>query len=149
MIYKIFNSFFLGIAFVSLIDFLYFIGIKLNYFDYYRIHEYFNVIFIDNQNFYLLIPGFFITGYLILYSKFTKFFTRLYLLVIILGLSCIYQPIGKYLGEMQFMSPNRVFMVGATKFDGDELYEGRKYIYIYRKDLSKTVKIIKTEVKEI
>ncbi len=147
MIYKIFNSFFIGIAFVSLIDFLYFIGIKLNYFDYYKIQEYFNVIFIDNQNFYLIIPSFFIVGYLVLYCKFAKFFIRVYILVIILALASIYEPVGHYFGKLEFMKQNRNFMVGSIKFSGDLLYTGRRYIYIYRKDISKTVKILKKDVK--
>jgi len=147
MIYRIFNSFFIGIAFVSLIDFLYFIGIKLNYFDFYKITEYFNVIFIDNQNFYLMVPSFFIVGYLVLYCKFSKFFIRVYILVIVLALASIYEPVGHYLGKMQFMKEKQDFQVGSIKFSGDLLYNGRKYMYIYRKDMSKTVKILKKDVK--
>jgi len=143
MMYKIFNSFFIGIAFVSLIDFLYFIGIKLNYFDYYKIKEYFNVIFIDNQNFYLIIPGFFIVGYLVLYCKFSKFFIKVYILVIVLALASIYEPVGRYFGEMQFVRKNQTFRVGNIKFSGDLLYKGRKYIYIYRKDIDKSIRILK------
>ncbi len=147
MIYKIFNSFFIGIAFVSLIDFLYFIGIKLNYFDFYKIKEYFNIIFIDNQNFYLIIPTIFIVGYLVLYSKFSKFFIRVYLLVIFLALASIYEPVGHYFGELEFMKENQNFRVGSVKFSGDLLYVGRKYIYIYRKDIDKTVRILKKDIK--
>ncbi len=147
MIYRIFNSFFIGTAFVSLLDFLYFIGIKLNYFDFYKITEYFNVIFIDNQNFYLLIPCAFIVGYLTLYSKFSKFFTRLYILSIFLAVSSIYGPVGQYFGQKEFMQENRTFKVGNVAFQGNLLYIGRKYTYIYRKDISKTIKLQNDEVK--
>lgn len=147
MIYRIFNSFFIGIAFVSLLDFLYFIGIKLNYFDFYKITEYFNVIFVDNQNFYLLILSSFVVGYLTLYSKFSKLFTRLYIIVIFLSASSIYQPIGRYFGESEFMQKDQTFIVGTIKFQGNLLYKGRKYTYIYRNDLSKTIKLLNTEAK--
>ena len=147
MIYRIFNSFFIGIAFVSLLDFLYFIGIKLNYFDFYKITEYFNVIFVDNQNFYLLILSFFVVGYLTLYSKFSKLFTRLYIVAIFLSASSIYQPIGRYFGESEFMQKDQTFILGTIKFQGNLLYKGRKYTYIYRNDLSKTIKLLNTEAK--
>jgi len=147
MIYRIFNSFFIGIAFVSLLDFLYFIGIKLNYFDFYKITEYFNVIFIDNQNFLLLILSFFIVGYLILYSKFSKLFTRIYIITIFLAASSIYEPIGLYFGESEFMQKEQTFILKTIKFNGNFLYKGRKYSYIYRNDLSKTIKLLNNEVK--
>ncbi len=147
MIYRIFNSFFIGIAFVSLLDFLYFIGIKLNYFDFYNIKEYFNVIFIDNQNFYLLFVSCFIVGYLTLYSKFSKIFTRIYIITIFLAASSIYQPVGRYFGELEFMQNEQAFMLGNVKFSGNILYKGRKYTYIYRSDLSKTIKLLNDEVK--
>ncbi|MFK5881656.1 MAG: isoleucyl-tRNA synthetase [Sulfurospirillum sp.] len=148
MIYRIFNSFFMGIAFVSLIDFLYFIGIKLNYFDFYKITEYFNIIFIDNQNFYFIIPSFFIVGYLVLYCRFSKIFIRIYILTIVLAFASIYEPVGHYFGKLEFMKENLSFQVGAIKFKGDLLYVGRRYIYIYRKDILKTVKILKKDLKQ-
>ncbi|MCF6174019.1 MAG: hypothetical protein L3J44_09630, partial [Campylobacteraceae bacterium] len=147
--YRIVNSFFMGFAFVSLLDFLYFIGIKLHYFDFYKINEYFNVIFIDNQNFYILIPTFFIAGYLLLYCKFSKIFMRIYLLFIFLMALSIYEPIGRYLGEFNFMQVDKNFKVGSTIFKANLLYKGRKYIYMYRNDISKTVKIKKDEVEVI
>jgi hypothetical protein len=139
----------MGFAFVSLLDFLYFIGLKLHYFDFYHISEYFNVIFIDNQNFYLLIPSFFIAGYLMLYSGFSKIFIRIYILCIIISISALYEPVGNYLAKSAFMKENQTFQVGPRKFNGDLLYRGRQYTYIYRKDLSKTIKLLNTDVKVI
>ncbi len=149
MIYRIVNSFFMGFAFVSLLDFLYFIGLKLHYFEFYKINEYFNVIFVDNQNFYILIPSFFIAGYLMLYCKFSRIFIRLYLACIVLAAFSIYEPVGKYFGELSFMQKDMNFKVGSVTFKADLLYRGRKYLYMYRNDLSKTVKIRKNEVKII
>ncbi len=147
MIYRLFNSFFMGFAFISLLDFLYFIGIKLHYFEFYKIGEYFNVIFIDNQNFYLLLPIFFIVGYLMLYCKFSKIFIRLYLVCIFLSALSLYQPIGRYFGEILFMQKDKTFQLGHITFKADLLYVGRKYIYMYRDNLAKTVKIKKSDIK--
>jgi len=149
MIYRIVNSFFMGFIFVSLLDFLYFIGLKLHYFDYYHISEYFNVIFVDNQNFYILIPSFFIVGYLMLYNKFSKIFIRIYILCILISISTLYEPIGNYLAKSAFMKENQTFQIGSTKFTGDLLYKGRKNTYIYRKNLSKTIKLLNKDVKTL
>jgi len=146
MIYRIFNSFFIGFVFVSLLDFLYFIGIKLNYFDFYKITEYFNVIFVDNQNFILVFLSCFIVGYLTLYSKFSKLFTRIYIITIFLAASSIYAPIGRYFGASEFMQKEQTFILGNIKFQGNILYKGRKYSYIYRNDLSKTIKLSNDEL---
>jgi len=145
--YKIINSFFMGLVFVSLLDFLFFIGLKLNYFELYGINkEYFNIIFVDNQNFYLLIPSFFIVGYLMLYCRFSKIFDKVYILFIIISALSIYEPVGKKFGEMMFKQNGVTFKVGRVTFEGDLLYKGRVYTYIYRKDLAKTIKIKNSDV---
>ncbi len=147
MIHKVVNSFFIGLVFVSLLDFLFFIGLKLNYFDAYGINkEYFNIIFIDNQNFYLLLPSFFIVGYLMLYCRFSKIFDKIYILFIVVSALSIYEPVGKSFGEFMFMKKGVTFRVGKVTFEGDLLYKGRKYLYIYRKDLAKTIKIKNSDV---
>ncbi|GEM_PF-172163 len=146
MIYRIVNSFFMGLAFVSLLDFLYFIGIKLNYFDSYNIHEYFNTLFIDNQNFYILLISAFVVGYLLLYSSLSKIFMRIYLLCIFVSALSLYEPVGKYFAQKEFMLENQSFQVGPQRFQGDLLYVGREFTYIYRKDIAKTVKISNHDV---
>ena len=55
---KIFNAFFTGIIFVLAPIFTLFVGIYNNYFSFYGINEYFNVIFVDNVPFLWLLPVF-------------------------------------------------------------------------------------------
>lgn len=149
MLNRILNSFFMGFIFVSILDFLYFTGLKLNYFDLYKISEYFNVLFIDNQNFYILVPLFLIMGYLLIYSVFSKLFMKIYIVVLLLSAGTLYEPIGKSFGQNVFMKENQRYKLGSTTFSGDFLYEGREYIYIYRKDLRKTIKLSIQEVTNI
>ena len=146
MISRIVISFILGLAFVSLLDFFYFIGIKLNYFEYYNVDEYFNILFVDNQNFPLLLLASLVVGYLLLYSKFAKFFAKIYIIVVFAFASLLYAPIGKSVGKYHFMEENQRFKLGSVVFEGHKIYEGRKIIYIYRNDLEKTVKLLKEEV---
>ncbi|WP_458700773.1 isoleucyl-tRNA synthetase [Sulfurospirillum sp. 1307] len=140
------NSFFMGIIFVSILDFLYFIGLKINYFDFYGISEYFNIIFVDNQNFYMLLPLSFVVGYLLLYSAFSKFFFKIYLVVLIASLFTLYAPVGKAFGDMIFKQENQQVKVGSTLFEADVLYMGRSFVYMYRKDIDKTIKLKVDEV---
>ncbi len=149
MINRILGSVFMGLMFVSILDFLYFIGLKLNYFDFYKIDVYFNVLFFDNQNFYILLPLSFVVGYMTMYSKLAKQFLKIYVLVIIFSAITLYEPIGKSLGEIVFLQDNQRFKFGSTTFSGSTLYEGRTTIYIYRNDLAKTIKLAKEKVKNI
>ncbi len=146
MIARFTNAFLMGVAFIAILDFLFFIGLKINYIDFYMIKEYFNIFFIDNQNFYILLPLGFIVGYLILYSGYAKFFIRVYLLAIFLSAATIYQPIGKLVGEKIFLKENMRFKLGSTTFSADHLYTSRQSIFLYRKDLSKTIKLESAEV---
>jgi hypothetical protein len=139
----------MGFIFISILDFLYFIGLQLNYFDFYKIDVYFNVLFFDNQNFYMLIPLSFIVGYILMYSKVSKPFLKLYVIVIILSTTTLYEPIGKSLGETVFLKDNQRFKFGSTTFSGATLYKGRTDIYIYRNDLAKTIKLDINKVKNI
>ena len=149
MINRIWGSLFMGLIFISILDFLYFIGLKLNYFDFYKIDVYFNVLFYDNQNFYILIPLALIVGYMLMYSSLAKSFMKAYIIIIILSTSTLYEPIGKSLGEILFQKDNQRFKFGSTTFSGATLYDGRTNIYIYRKELTKTVKLDKNKVKNI
>lgn len=147
MIARVINAFLMGIAFVSIIDFLIFIGLKINYFDLYGVKEYFNVIFIDNQNFYILLPLSLVVGYLLLYSGFAKFFIRVYLVALLVSITALYKPVGKEIGKQAFLKENLRFKVGKTTFSADLLYKARDYTYLYRKDLAKTIKLKNEELK--
>lgn len=149
MLNRLIGSLFMGFVFISILDFLYFIGLKLNYFELYKIDEYFNVLFYDNQNFLILTPLSFVVGYLLMYSKFNKAFVKLYVAIIVLSSFCLYEPFGKKLGESVFIKENQRFKFGETIFSGDLLYTGRDNIYIYRKDVAKTIKLNRDEVKNI
>ncbi len=147
MILEIITSFLFGFILVSLLDFILFIGLKINYFNTYNIGEYFNVIFIDNQNIFLIIALSLLFGYLMLYSKLSKFFDTFYIILLILFASTLYKPIGKYVGEQIFREKNKIFEVSGTKFRGDILYKGRNYYYIKRDEIKKAIRLSKKEVK--
>lgn len=141
MTVKIVNSFFLGLVFVLLLDFLLFAGIKINYIDFYNINVYYNTLFVDNQSYILLFILSLLFGYLISNKKSARVFAYIYILLIFVSLSSFFNPIGKTLGKILFQKENLSFRVGKTTFEGDLLYKGRKYTYIYRKDINKVIKL--------
>lgn len=146
MIFKIVNSLIIGLALVLMLDFLFFIGIKINYFDLYGIKEYYNVIFFDNQNFTAIILLSLVFGYLMLYSSVKKLFDTVYIALVLVFLSTLYEPVGKGVAKVIFTKKEMTFKLGSTTFTGDMLYEGREYIYIKRASIDKTIKIKKDEL---
>ena len=146
MILKMLNAFFIGLALVLLPDFLFFIGLKLHYFDYYKITEYFNIYFFDNQIFWLLCLLSLIVGYLLLYGPLRKSVRVMYLLVLVISMFCLTQTVGQSAGEALFMQKDQRFMLGKTAFTGDLLYEGRQMVYIKREGIPNTIKLKKEEL---
>lgn len=146
MIFRLINAFGIGLALVLLPDFLFFIGLKLHYFEFYKITEYFNIYFFDNQIFWLLGLCALVVGYLMLYTPLRKAIQIFYLFVLGISLFCLYEPVGKSAGEALFMEKAQKFRLGNTSFTGDLLYVGRHIVYIKRAGIEPTVKIKKEEL---
>ena len=141
---KIFNAFFTGIIFVLAPIFTLFVGIYNNYFSFYGINEYFNVIFVDNVPFLWLLPVFFIFGYCFFYAPFRKIFRAFYLLLLVLCALSWYPDLGRSLGEAYFMSKPLEMDLSSNlqneqKTSGKVLYDGRREIYFPRSDNAKGV----------
>lgn len=149
MINRILSSFFMGFLFVGVLNFLFFVGLKLNYFDFYNIDVFFNVMFIDNQNFFILLPLSLVLGYLLMHSSFKRVSMKIYIASILLFMTTFYEPIGKSIGEAVFKKEAQQYKFGATTFSGKTLYKGRDYIFIFREELGKTIKLPIDEVKSL
>ena len=148
MIAKVINSFVLGLIFTLLLDFLFFVGIKINYIDAHNIKVYYNALFVDNQSYILLIILSILFGYLIANKKSIKIFAYIYILLIFFALSTFYKPIGKNLAKLIFEKDNLSFKIGKISFKGNLLYKGRKYTYIFRKDINKMIRLSNSDLKE-
>ncbi len=145
---KIFSTFLIGFILYLLLDFLFFVAIKVNYIDIYHIKEYYNVLFVDHQSVILLTVGSFLLGSLIMQTKASKIFAFAYIFMIFFTVIMMYEPIGKYVGSYMFRKNNLSFKIGKIQFSGDLLYKGRVYSYIYRKDLDKIIKLKNSEFSE-
>lgn len=141
MIGRLLSSFFMGFLFVGVLNFLFFVGLKLNYFDLYNIDVFFNVMFVDNQNFFILLPLSLLLGYLLMHSPFKTISMKIYIVSILVFMTTFYEPIGKSIGEAIFLEENQNFKYGSSTFSGATLYKGRDDIFIYREELGKTIKL--------
>jgi len=84
-------------------DFLFFLGIKINYFDEIHIRVNFNQLFMENQNAILYLVSTAILGYLFVYPKDQKLGVAIYILfLLIASLTLIAPPVGKEMGVYLF-----------------------------------------------
>lgn len=141
MIFGFFNSFLFGLILISLLDFIIFLILKINYFNAFGIDEYFNTIFVQNQNFYILLLATLPVGYLFIYSPIKKIIEKLFLVLVVISVFGFIPEIGMEFGKKIFMQEGKHFTLGKVEFDGDLLYVGKNNIYIRRHDIDKTIKI--------
>jgi len=146
MIIKLFNAFLFGTIFVLLLDFLLFVGLKINYFDPFGIDEYFNILFMENQPFLLLMIVSTALGYAMLYLKHYKVFDRLYIVLILIFGITFYEPVGKAVGKYLFLQKDQRLQVLDRNITTDILYQNNKAIYIKKPHLNHTTKIYQSEL---
>ncbi len=145
---KIISSFVFGLLLLLPLDFLLFIGLKKHYFDFYKIDVYFNVYFVDNQPYLALLCFALLFGFLVLYApKIIRNSARvLYLFALIFCFSMLFRQVATELGSELFGTKDLKCAIGKQKFEADLLYEGRRYYYLKRKGIRKTLKIPKNEL---
>ncbi len=140
---KLISSFIFGLMLVLPLDFLIFIGLKIHYFDFYKIDEYFNIYFWDAQSFLLIFSLCFVLGFFVLYSPIRKFVRIFYLTILIACFVSLFKPISRNIGLVMFSKKALNCKLGKQQFQADLLYEGRKNYYLKREGIKKTIKIPK------
>lgn len=143
MIFGIFNSLLFGVILISLLDFILFLFLKVHYFNALKIDEFFNTIFVSNQNFVLLLALCIPVGYLFVYSPVKKWIEMLYFVLVVLFSLGFIPSIGQEVGYRIFATKDQSFTFGKTHFEGDILYQSKEFVYIKRNDIQKTLKIEK------
>ncbi len=144
---KIVQMILTGLFFTFIADFFLFLGVKLHYIDPLGIDLFYNILFADNQNFFLFIILTLAIGALVYFSD-KKIYLPILIVFFLAVLSTLYPPIGKEVGEALFMQKNLTLHNDKFVFNGDILYVGRKVIYFYDKELNKTIELKKSEIKE-
>ncbi|PNV82000.1 MAG: hypothetical protein C0627_12040 [Sulfurimonas sp.] len=145
---KAIQAFLTGIFITFILDFFLFLGILLNYINFYNIELYYNILFADNQNGYLFFVLTFILGYIIVYLNNYKITLFVIGVLSFLVLLTLFQSIGHSVGEAVFMKKNTILETSKRTYSGDILYEGREHITFYEHNLNKIIKINKKDLKK-
>ena len=136
---KFFQALLTGVFFTFILDFFLFLGIKINYIDFYNIDLYYNILFADHQNIYIYTICSILIGYIIIYIDNNKISTIiLAILFVTVSLSLI-KPIGKSIGESLLMTKNITLQDTKHTYIGDIYYDGRKNITFYDHELKKVI----------
>lgn len=143
---KLIQALLTGMFIVFILDFFLFLGIFINYIDFYKVDLYYNILFADNQNLYLFFGLSIVLGFLVLYLKNYKISLSIIAVLSIATLSTLTQDIGRSLGEDMLMTKNTTLKTQKHLYVGDIIYEGRQKITFYDYNFKKTVVLDKKDL---
>ena len=136
-----------GMLIVFILDFFLFLGIFLNYIQYYEIDVYYNILFWDHQNWYLYGLASIILGLIVTYIPNYKATLCFVTFLFILSLSTLIQGIGYSIGESILMEKNTTYNDSRFTFVGDSYYVGREQITFYDYELKKIILLDKKDLR--
>jgi len=137
-----------GMFITFILDFFLFLGVLLNYINFYDIDLFYNILFADNQNGYLFFGLSILLGYIVVYVNNYKISLITVGVLSSLVLLTLIEGIGHGVGEAMFMKKNSVLNGSKRVYTGDILYDGRQNITFYDYKLNKIIKIDKKDLKQ-
>lgn len=136
-----------GAFFTMILDFLTLLAIKLHYLDYYNIHEYYNTLFAEHQNPYLLLALTLLLGIVAVYVRSQKLTLALYALFFVPVLLLFVPSFGEAAGKMLLQRDNVRFSDGRHVYYGTLFYEGRHQLTLYDNELGRLITLEKKDLK--
>ncbi|WP_304542850.1 hypothetical protein [Sulfurimonas microaerophilic] len=143
---KLLQALLSGMFFTFILDFFLFLGIKLNYIDYYEIDLYYNILFADNQSVILYFLLSLIIGYVTLYTN-TKVALYSVGFLFVLSFLTLIAPIGKSVGTFLLAKEDVTLQTSRFSYHGDILYNGREKVTFFDKELNKIIILNKNKIK--
>jgi len=137
-----------GMFITFILDFFLFLGLFLNYINFYDIDLFYNILFADNQNGYLFFTLSIVIGYIAVYINNYKVSLITVGVLSSLVLLTLIEGVGHSVGEAMFMKKNSVLNGSNRVYTGDILYNGREEITFYDYKLNKIIKIDKKDLKQ-
>lgn len=135
-----------GMLITFVLDFFLFLGIFLHYTEHYEVGVYYNILFADNQNFYLYFTLSILLGYIAVYVKNSKISLLPLLLLALLSLFTLFKDIGHMAGEAILMKKNTTLKGTKHTYTGDIIYDGREKITFYSYNLKKIITLNKKDL---
>ena len=144
---RLFQALLSRIFFTFILDFLFLMGIQLHYLDFYGIDEYYNVLFAEHQNFWVLLAPIVIIGYVTTYLKNLRYALIVMALLCALPLATLFPQIGKQVGTALLQKQNVRYSNGKYIYKGTLYYEGRDRIVMFDDELQRLITLEKKELK--
>ena len=144
---KFFQALLTGMFFTFILDFFIFLGIKLNYIDFYNIDLYYNILFADNQCFLLYAIISALIGYVVIYLNNNKISAIVLGILFFIAALTLIQPVGYKLGEMILMTKDTTLKDKKDTYIGDIYYNGRTKVTFYDYNLKKVISLDKNRLK--
>ena len=135
-----------GMFITFMLDFFLFLGVMLHYIEFYKINIYYNILFVDNQNWYLFFSLSIIFGWMVIYVKNYKISLIPIIIISIFTSLTLFEDIGNMAGEVMFMKRNVTLKSSKFTYIGNIIYNGREEITFFDYELSKTITIKKKDL---
>ena len=135
-----------GMFITFILDFFLFLGVLLHYIEFYKINLYYNILFVDNQNWYLFFSLSIIFGWMVIYIKNYKISLIPIVIISIFTSLTLFEDFGYTAGETMFMKKNITLRSAKFTYVGNIIYDGREEITFY---LSEHDKIITLKKKDL
>ena len=136
---KTIQALFTGMLVTFIVDFFLFLGIKINYFDFYEIEIFYNVLFADNQNFLIFFTSSIIIGFIIIFISNKKLTLVTLSILTIISIAPLFSTLGESLGKSMFMKKDISYRESKHNFHGDVYYDGRTTIHFYDDELKRII----------
>ena len=143
---KLVQALLVGFLITLILDGLMFMGMLVNYINYYEINLFYKPFFANNQNIYLFSALSIIFGFIVTYINNDKFSAISIGILFSLSLSTFITPIGKSLGEKLFMTKDVTLRDSKYTYNGNIYYNGKTQIIFFDKDVEKIIIIDKKDL---
>ena len=143
---KLVQALLVGFLITLILDGLMFMGMLVNYINYYEINLFYKPFFANNQNIYLFSALSIIFGFIVTYINNDKFSAIIIGILFFLSLSTFITPIGKSLGEKLFMTKDVTLQDSKYTYNGNIYYNGKTQIIFFDKDVEKIIIINKKDL---
>ncbi|MCD4668406.1 MAG: hypothetical protein K8R44_07465 [Sulfurimonas sp.] len=143
---KLVQALLVGFLITLILDGLMFMGMLVNYINYYEINLFYKPFFANNQNIYLFSFLSIIFGFIVTYINNDKFSAISIGILFSLSLSTFITPIGKSLGEKLFMTKDVTLRDSKYTYNGNIYYNGKTQIIFFDKDVEKIIIIDKKDL---
>lgn len=135
-----------GMFITFILDFFLFLGVMLHYIEFHKINLYYNILFVDNQNWYLFFSLSIILGWMVIYIKNYKVSLVPIILISIFTSLTLFEDVGYMAGEAMFMKRDVTLSTSKFTYRGNIIYDGREEITFYRTDINKTITLKKKDL---